>query len=97
LFLLRFRCTQAQDESQVAAGKPVADVSYLVLPGGTRMPLIGLGTYKIESPESIKKALEGGAADSASIGDGRRQHTHTVCWYAAGPHASVSFWSPSKH
>lgn len=50
---------QAQDESRAAANKPVNEPSYVLLPGATRMPLIGLGTYKIESPESVRKALEG--------------------------------------
>jgi hypothetical protein len=50
---------QAQDESRSAANKPVNEPSYVLLPGATRMPLIGLGTYKIESPESVLKALEG--------------------------------------
>ena len=50
---------QAQDESQAAADKPINDTPYVLLPGGTRMPLIGLGTYKTESPEAIRKALEG--------------------------------------
>ncbi|KAI3430761.1 hypothetical protein D9Q98_009173 [Chlorella vulgaris] len=50
----------AQDESRAAANKPVNEPSYVLLPGATRMPLIGLGTYKIESPESVRKALEVG-------------------------------------
>lgn len=50
----------AQDESQAAADKPINDTPYVLLPGGTRMPLIGLGTYKTESPEAIRKALEVG-------------------------------------
>jgi diketogulonate reductase-like aldo/keto reductase len=37
----------------------VNDPPHVLLPGATRMPLIGLGTYKLESPEAVRKALEG--------------------------------------
>lgn len=47
-----------QDESRVQANKPVNDPPHVLLPGGTKMPLLGLGTYKLQSAEAVKKALE---------------------------------------
>lgn len=49
---------QAQDESRVQASKTVNDPPHVLLPGGTKMPLLGLGTYKLQSAEAVKKALE---------------------------------------
>lgn len=40
------------------ANKPVNDPPHVLLPGGTKMPLLGLGTYKLQSAEAVKKALE---------------------------------------
>lgn len=55
-----FSPLQAQDESAAAdaAAKPVNDPPHVILPGSTHMPLIGLGTYKLQSPGSVKAALE---------------------------------------
>lgn len=49
---------QAQDESAALAGRPVNDPPTAVLPGGSRMPLLGLGTYKLESADAVKAALQ---------------------------------------
>ncbi|PSC71722.1 Alcohol dehydrogenase [NADP(+)] [Micractinium conductrix] len=61
----------AQDESAAAdaAAKPVNDPPHVILPGSTHMPLIGLGTYKLQSPGSVKAALEIGYRhiDCASV------------------------------
>ena len=59
-------CTQAQDESREAAasgaapGRAVNDPPYVLLPGGARMPLVGLGTYKLAGPEAVEFALAAG-------------------------------------
>lgn len=49
---------QAQDESRAAAAKPVNEPQHLVLPGGTRLPLLGLGTFQLQSADAVRKALE---------------------------------------
>ena len=35
----------------------IKEPDYVTLPGGSRMPLIGLGTYKQDSPEAVRSAL----------------------------------------
>ncbi len=49
---------QAQDESRAAAAKPVNEPQHLLLPGGVRLPLLGLGTYQLQSADAVRKALE---------------------------------------
>ena len=63
---------QAQDESRAApAGQAAADPSYVLLPGGdARMPLVGLGTYKLASAEAVRIALAGGSRGCGSMGCG---------------------------
>ncbi|PRW21059.1 Alcohol dehydrogenase [NADP(+)] [Chlorella sorokiniana] len=48
----------AQDESRAAAAKPVNDPQHLLLPGAVRLPLLGLGTYQLQSADAVRKALE---------------------------------------
>jgi alcohol dehydrogenase (NADP+) len=40
-----------------AAPKAVREPDSVLLSNGARMPLLGLGTYKIDSPEAVKRAL----------------------------------------
>jgi diketogulonate reductase-like aldo/keto reductase len=56
---------QAQDQpppsspaAAAAAAKPDADS--VVLRGGARMPLLGLGTYALDSPDAVRAALAAG-------------------------------------
>lgn len=49
---------QAQDESRAQPNKAVNDPPHVLLPGGTKMPLLGLGTYKLQSADAVKQALE---------------------------------------
>lgn len=50
---------QAADEP-AAAPVPVTESDYVTLPGGGRMPLLGLGTYKIERADQVTAALAAG-------------------------------------
>lgn len=58
VYLLLLCRLQAQDESRAAPAKPVNDPPHLLLPGAVRMPLLGLGTYKMDSADAVKTALE---------------------------------------
>ena len=49
---------QAQDESRAAAAKPLNEPQHLLLPGGGRLPLLGLGTFQLQSADAVAKALE---------------------------------------
>lgn len=51
---------QSATAANAAAAAAVAAASeprHILLPGGARLPVLGLGTYKIEQPESIVSAL----------------------------------------
>ncbi len=48
----------ASSAATAAAAGPVAEPTTVLLSNGDRMPLIGLGTYKLSSPDSVKAALE---------------------------------------
>lgn len=49
---------QAQDESRAAPPKPLNEPQHLLLPGAVRLPLLGLGTYQLQSADAVRKALE---------------------------------------
>lgn len=48
--------THAADEP-AAAPVVIKEPDYVTLPGGSRMPLIGLGTYKLDSADAVRTAL----------------------------------------
>jgi diketogulonate reductase-like aldo/keto reductase len=53
--------TEAATAANAAAAAAVAAASeprFLALPGGHKLPVLGLGTYKLERPESIVSALK---------------------------------------
>lgn len=70
-----------------------------MLPGGARMPLIGLGTYKLDSPDAVRAALSAGYrhidcasvyGNEAVVGDGLKDYL------ASGSDARASLWITSK-
>ena len=48
----------AQQQAAQAAQQPVREPETILLASGARMPLLGLGTYKLARPEAVKRALE---------------------------------------
>lgn len=88
----------AQDQPARAAARPVADPEFALLPGGVRMPLVGLGTYAITSSDSVRAAMAAGYrhVDCATVYDNQSIVGEGLSEYLSQPGARAALWVTSK-
>lgn len=90
---------QAQDDAVVPEATVQKEQEDIILSGGARMPLLGLGTFKLKDVEAVKTAIQLGYRhiDCASIyhnqelvGEGLRDYL------SSSPDARSNLWITSK-
>lgn len=91
----------AQDNPEIPAGcvQVSREPDSIILPGGVRMPLVGLGTFRMTDPGDVKRAVELGYrhldcariyGNEAMVGEGLKEYLQS------GPEARSSLWITSK-